>query len=787
MVRRFHTALCALVFLLASAPADAARQIVDLHTLDAYFALFAADSNVPWKPAAVRLETYTSAPVDLQVFAVDPGEVLTAGTTARPRAVNTRTLRAIAHWQFTPPGGYQFQSNEIEVPLGNREGFFVIEARRGNVGEQVWINRTRIGLLTQQTPGDLVLYATDLGTGRAFAHMRIALLVGRSFVTRYTDANGILRWSGTHPIFVLASWGSSYAFASPVPQAPLPATIVGVRTDSAVVHAGESVRVVGFARSHGTGALRPATGWIGVSARLGTMLIAQKNVRLDPAGAFTSSFVVPANARAGDYAVLAQAAGGVGAATIHVDADAGGLKLSVTSRCDGVCASNADVPLMIEALRQGRAASGATVQVSVVRSPHAGDGMDSDAVPWGIADWYDATVSTDGDGRAAIRIPHPTDGLASTYGVRVDSGGATADTRIVVPTAQATLRLTLDRDVVAVGAAVGFTVSAVDNADGSPLRGAAVSVQTLQGDSVGAQTLTLDAAGRAHGTVTGLALGTSTIVAQLQSNGAIAQDAGQVTVEPRLSSDRNDDSSSSVRLSLDREVYTDGAQILAVAGDPGAVGDALIMFESAWGTQTTVTPSSDGAARATFRATDAPGQLQIGAAFVRDGALEWNAVPVALDAPGRAVAGALTFNKPEYAPNETAGVQFAGGAPGTVVVRVTRGTPSGDAAFDSLAATLAVDVASTQSSAPAGVTWHAWVDSTGEHAQVVNYERRGSPPTDVTLAQADFQPIYWAVERTAGGPIPVPAPAQPGQYILSILKIGDDGRISAASSNLGVR
>ena len=53
----------ALALALLAAPASAARPIVDLHKLDAYFALFASDSNVPWQPTTVRLDTYSSAPV----------------------------------------------------------------------------------------------------------------------------------------------------------------------------------------------------------------------------------------------------------------------------------------------------------------------------------------------------------------------------------------------------------------------------------------------------------------------------------------------------------------------------------------------------------------------------------------------------------------------------------------------------------------------------------------------------------------------------------------------------
>src|SRR6185312_319727 len=220
------------VFALSIAPVRAERPIVDLHRLDAYFALFAGDSNVPWKPTTVRLDTYSSAPVNFAVYQVDPADVLTAGSNARPRAISTRGRRRVASFSFTPPGGYQFQSNEVDVQLGSREGFFIVEARRGDVGEQVWINRTRVGLVSKETPSELILYGSDLGSGRAISRMRVSFVVNNRFVTMYSDAHGIVRWSRSpRPVFALAQWGSSYAFLSLLPQAPLPSTIVGVRTD----------------------------------------------------------------------------------------------------------------------------------------------------------------------------------------------------------------------------------------------------------------------------------------------------------------------------------------------------------------------------------------------------------------------------------------------------------------------------------------------------------------------------------------------------------------------------
>src|SRR6185437_7798838 len=171
-------------------------------------------------------------------------------------------------WRYTPPGGYRFQSNDVNVPLGSREGFFVVEARRAGVGEQVWIDRTRVGLITKETPSNIVVYGADLGTGKPLAHMRVSFIVNGRFTDRFTDANGLVSLR-THPrpVFALASWGGSDAFVSFLPQAPLPGTIVGVKTDSAVVHAGDDLHVAGFARSRAGGRLRASSGIVSIVLR----------------------------------------------------------------------------------------------------------------------------------------------------------------------------------------------------------------------------------------------------------------------------------------------------------------------------------------------------------------------------------------------------------------------------------------------------------------------------------------------------------------------------------------
>lgn len=778
---RFVTAIF-VAFSVCIAPAGAERPIVDLHRLDAYFALFAGDSNVPWKPTTVRLDTYSSAPVTFSVYQVDPADVLTAGSNSRPRAVSTGGRRSVASFTFSPPGGYEFQSNEVDVQLGSREGFFVVEARRGDVGEQVWINRSRVGLLSKTTPSGLLLYGTDLGTGMPLARMRVQFVVNTTFSTMLTDGDGIVRWNRwPRPVFALAQWGDSYAFLSLLPQPPFPSAIVGIRTDSAVVHAGGVVRVVGFARTRQRGVLRAANGSVVVTLRSGSGTIAQRQASLDGAGAFEASFTVPANAPAGDYALLAQAAGGVGGATVHVDANAGDLSLDLGTACNGVCDYRQDVPLTVHASR-----GDTDVHVTVVRSPHVYSGDSNDDTPWATTPWLDQTVHVDGAGNAAIAIPHPNDELASTYGVRAEAGGATADTRIVVPTAAHTVRVVVDRPEQSLGTPIDFDVYA-EELDGRPLAGVSATVSLVHGSSEVQQRLTLDADGHARGSFASPQLGTNLVIASVDHDGKAA-DAAQVLVDPQAATATVDGRSADVRISLDKGRYRAGDDVVVDAEAPGAQGQALVTLESESGVQTSLVRTSSGRAVAHLRAANAPGEVRVGAAFVRDGAIEWSTIPLALSAAGRPYLSSVLISHAAFAPGETASISLedASGSSGTVVVRLSRATPSGSAVFGTAPALLAIGVTSTQNSAPQTVTWHPWVDSTGDHAQVIGFVRRTQQP-EALLVQAETNAVSWSVSHAGADKIPVVLPAASGRYTLSILDISDDGSVSAGSSTVVVR
>jgi hypothetical protein len=96
-------------------------------------------------------------------------------------------------------------------------------------------------------------------------------------------------------------------------------------------------------------------------------------------------------------------------------------------------------------------------------------------------------------------------------------------------------------------------------------------------------------------------------------------------------------------------------------------------------------------------------------------------------------------------------------------------------------------VTTTQNSAPEMLTWHPWVNSTGDHAQILSFVRRTQPPAEASLAQADTEAVGWSVGRAGADGIGVALPASSGRYTLSVLDICDDGSVSEASSTVVVR
>ncbi|GAC1404832.1 MAG: hypothetical protein NVSMB64_08680 [Candidatus Velthaea sp.] len=777
----------------AIAPAQAARPLLDSGKWDAYFALFARDTQVPWKRISVRLDTYSGAPVDFAAYEVDPADVIVAGSNARPRAIDTAHRSAAAKWRFTPPAGLKFESNDVDVPLANREGFFVIEARRGDATQQVWLNLSRIGVLTKESPGGTILYGADLGTGRALAAMRITYLVGAAFAYGKTDAHGIARVPAVpRPRFALADWGRSKAFVNFLPLSPIAGTLVGVRLDRGVVRAGERVRAVGFVRRKTGNTMRAGGGEAKVVVLARGRTLASASVRLDAAGAFTADLPIPADAPAGDVAVLASSAGATGGATLRIDG-IGDAVLTIAAACGTACAPDAEVPVVVSAKRAGAALANHDVRVRIVRTPHIiAPGTPDDAPQWATTAIFDRMMKTDDLGTVRVTIPAPTDGLASTYGLSASSGASTATGRIATPTAKIALAVLPERTQLDIGEAAAVGVRGFDALDGTPAAGLSVHVQLVHGATVQDETVKLDVEGRARVQFRNPVPGTNLATAESTVEGKRAFDAAAIVVVPSALSGSASRKSSDVRITLDRGRYRVGDRVKLQGTLAGAAGDALVTLEGARPFDTQTLEVREGRADATLTVPETVGDAYAGVAFVRDGAIYYATQRIAIDGPGHQRLTAIGADKPAYVPGSSAKITIADGGIGggaTLAIRLLDGRPARGAAFEDAPDVLAAVATTSQNPASDDPAWHAWVAPARSTAgDIFGFDRpRPKDVVDTAIAFAAPRALVWRVERIDGETFEVQLPEERGKYVLSILKMTDDGDVGTATLSLTVQ
>ena len=774
----------------AAPPARAARPLLDSGKWDNYFALFARNASVPWKRITLRLDTYSGAAVDFSAYDVDPTDVLVAGANARPRAVDTSHMKAVAHWRFAPPSGLTFASNDVEVPLLNHEGFYVIEARRGTAVQQVWLNLSRIGMLTKESPAGSIVYGADLGTGRALRGMRVTYLIGTHFAYDVTDRTGISHVPA-HAVFALAEWGKSKAFVSLFPQSPPPAAVLGVRADRASASAGESVRVVGFARRRNGNVYRPATGEVALTVVNNGTTIASAHASLDQAGAFSASLDLPASAPAGDAVILAAIAGASGGATIHIDA-AGDSVLSIVAPCSTSCAPSAPIPLTFTVRRAGAPLAAQNIRVRIVRSPHVQPPNSSDdASAWGVTTIVDTTLQTDPLGVAHVAIPAPSDGLASTYGVAAVSGASTASANLVAPNARIALAIVPLADSIDPSDPASFDVHGFDTLTGAPASGLAVRVRLSHGPTIQDATLTLGPDGTARTTFTGVALGMNLATAQADVEGARAVDVSSVTVAPRALGSDTVNSGGDVKIDVDPARQKPGEHTGISASLTGAAGDALFTMESVRGVTPAVVSAQNGAANTSIAVPETIGALTVGIAFVRDGALVDASQPLVVDGPGHQRLIALKSDRATYSPGATAAITVADGndpSAGTIAVRVSDRRGTGGASFDDIPGVLASAGTTTQNLASTDPPWHTWVAPAKSTAgDIFGFDQPRQTAAPDTIAAAATRVYTWRVERSTGPTVKVVVPRDPGRYVLSLIKMTDDGDVGAASIALTVQ
>ncbi len=774
----------------------AARPLPDSGKWDRTFALYARDVAVPWKRITVRLDTYSGAPVDFAAYQADPADVLIAGS-AKARALDTSHRTAVARWRFAPPAGLRYTPSDVDVPLQNREGFFVVEARRGDAVQQTWLDLTRVGLVTKESPGGIVLYGADLGSGKALAGMRITYLVGTNFVYAKTDAHGIARWSGAQrPRFALAEWGNSKTFVSFLPQPPIPGALVGVRADRANVRAGERVRIVGFARKRVGTAYRPAGGEAHLAVLARGKPVASANARLDAAGAFTADVMLPADAPAGDAAILATAAGASGGAAIHIDA-VSDVVLTVAPACPAVCPSDAPIAVTVHAKRaDGTPVADRDVRLQVVRSPHIlPPGETDDAAEWGTTAIIDTRLRTDSTGDVLVTIPAPSDGLSSTYGIVATSGGSTASARLTAPASRVALVVVPERTQIDITDAAALDVRGYDAADGRPAGGLAVRLQLVHGPTVQEQQVTLDSEGRAHAIFRNVVPGTNLAYARASVDAKNTLDVSAVNVVPQALLGQRARRSVETRIATDKPRYRIGEKLTVDASLAGATGDAFVTLEGArpMGEQTIATQS--GRAGAQFTVPETVGDAQVGVVFVRDGAMEYATQRVAVDGPGHARLTALSVDRTTFTGGSVAHVTITDGndsSAATLAIRLADQQASGGAAFVDAPDVLAGTGTTTQAPTSGDPAWHASV-TPGRSTALDDSARTGTPSVataSATLAAfggAAARALEWRVDRASKEGFDVTLPQTPGRYVVSILKIGDDGDVGAAALALEVR
>lgn len=788
--RRTGTAFAVLA---AAAILPAARPLLDQHQWDRSFALFARDSSVPWRTTTVRLETYSSAPVEFRAYGVDVADVIVA---QRPqgRVLQTQGRRPVASWRFSPPPGYRVEGNTVALPLGAREGVFVIEARRGSAVEQVWVNRTRIGLVSKEAPQGLVVYATDLGSGRPVRNMRLLFLVGTHFEKRFTDGHGLCRWNGaSRPRFVLAEWGPSRAFLSFLPQAPVPRALAVVRVDRAVVRGGEDVNIVGFARRLNGDHYVRTTGTARVSVILRGRTLAAQNVALDSAGAFVTRLGVPDVGVGGTASVLVTVAGAAAGTGLKIDS-AQDVALGVGAVCGEQCRPDAPVLLVISAKHAGLAAANVPVSVRVVRYPHIFPPGTPDDVQesWAATPVLNTLLTTNANGKLRVTVPAAADGLPSTLGVEATAAGdaASASTRLVLPNSAAAVQIVPDHARVDVGQSVGVNVRAFAAADGAPLAGTATVVLS-HGPNTESATAKLDASGRGRVLFRRPQFGENLITAHFAGASGAANDANSVTVEPQaLQRETQLPSAPSVVVTADRGRYHPQNTVKLDAEAFGAQGQALLSIDDRHIASVNLVPVSSGGVHGAIPLRDPQGTVQAGVAFVRDGAIAVGALDLAIDGPGHERLFALEPDARQYQPGTIAHVAVRDGnssASATTVIRLTDAVPSGSADFDSAGSALAVGGATTQNSAATDPPWHAWVSPLHSRARdlFTDTGRRADDVVPPELSDTASRVFLWRTERS-GGTLDIPVPAERGRYVLSVIRMYDDGDVGASTALLVV-
>jgi hypothetical protein len=499
---------------------------------------------------------------------------------------------------------------------------------------------------------------------------------------------------------------------------------------------------------------------------------------------------LPADAPAGDAAILASVNGVGGGAALQIEG-VGDVVLSIAAACKVACAPGESIPIGVTARRpDGTLVPNRQVRVRIVRSPHvAAPGAPDDGSAWGTAQIADVQAPTDHNGLALVLIPAPSDGLPSTYGIAASSDAATASARVVTPTARIALAVEPERTELDIGEPASIGVRGFDAIDGRPAAGLTVRLRLVHGPTEQNAQVVLDAAGRAHALFRDVVPGTNLAYAQADVDGKTAIDVNAVTVEPQALVGARSRRSVEMRITTDKPRYRVGERVNVDASLTGAVGDAFVDLEGARSIGEQTLPTSGGRVTAAFAIAETVGDAAVGVAFVRDGALEFATERIAVDGPGHARATTLAADRATYAPGSVAHLTIADGderAGATIAIRLADARAAGGASFDDAAAVLAGTGTTTQTPTSPDPAWHASV--TPRQSTVVDLAANGrAAPSAETLGAPSERSLLWRIDRADKEGFDVTLPQAPGRYVVSVLKVSDDGDVGAATLALEVR
>jgi len=122
----------------------------------------------------------------------------------------------------------------------------------------------------------------------------------------------------------------------------------------------------------------------------------------------------------------------------------------------------------------------------------------------------------------------------------------------------------------------------------------------------------------------------------------------------------------------------------------------------------------------------------------------------------------------------------------TLAIRLADTRAANGASFDDVAAVLAGTGTTTQNPASADPAWHASVVPTRSTVVDLAANERSAPSAEALGAPSESA-LVWRIDRAAKEGFDVALPRTPGRYVVSVLKVSDDGDVGAATLAIDVR